>query len=166
MIVIVNMFFAEMVLLHLMVMTLTVEDNIRLAGYLCIVMYIVKSSWLPLTYGILEKKSKNKIILCFIKLLKTNILFKIFILFLIFIYDYKLYFASSKTKFNLFSQIHIYTYIYAGLFGSYLFLFFFWEIEKFWRREKEKGNKYVCAVYEWCVKFQSNVKALLDRKVL
>lgn len=52
-----------MILLHLMVMTLTIEDHIRIAGYLCIVMFIVKSSWLPLTYGILEKKSKNKIIL-------------------------------------------------------------------------------------------------------
>ena len=158
-IIFVNLFVADLTF-SILIMTLYyyVNDNCDICGILSVMLFILKFISLPILYKVLYEKSKNKIILGFIQLLKTNLLFKIFILFLTLIPENLLF---SK-KFKLFE---ILLYIYISLFGSYLFLFLWWEIEKWWKREKDKGNKYVFAVCEWCVKFRSNFKALLNKKV-
>ena len=162
-IIFVNFFIADVIVLFIILAAyLYANDDRHLCQSLDVMFPILKFSSLPILYKILYEKSKNKIILGFIQLLKTNILFKIFILFLTLIPEY-LFFISNAKSISILPYIQI--FIYVGLFGSYLFLFFFWEVEKLWRREKDKENKYVCTVYEWCVKFRSNVKALLNRKV-
>ena len=157
-IIFVNLFVADLTF-SILIMTLYyyVNDNCDICGILSVMLFILKFISLPILYKVLYEKSKNKIILGFIQLLKTNLLFKIFILFLTLIPENLLF---SK-KFKLFE---ILLYIYISLFGSYLFLFLWWEVEKWWKREKDKGNKYVCAVCECCVKFRSNFKALLNKK--
>ena len=158
-IIFVNLFVADLTF-SILIMTLYyyVNDNCDICGILSAMLFILKFISLPILYKVLYKKSKNKIILGFIHLLKTNILFKIFILFLTLIPENLLF----NKKFKLFE---ILLYIYVSLFGSYLFLFLWWEVEKWWKREKDKGNKYVCAICEWCVKAQNNVVALLNRKM-
>ncbi len=162
-IIFVNFFVADVTLLYIILALCAYanEEN-DIYNNLAAILSILKFISLPILYKILYEKSKNRIILGFINLLKNNIFFKIFILFLTLIPEY-LFFISNAKSISILPYIQI--FIYVGLFGSYLFLFFFWEVEKLWRREKDKENKYVCTVYEWCVKFRSNVKALLNRKV-
>ena len=174
-IIFVNLFVADITISYIYVSfiaILTRYDTVSILGIdvkcvdiyiiLLMVITILKYISLPILYNILYKISKNKIILGFIHLLKTNILFKIFILFLTLIPEYLFFISNSKST-SIFAYVYI--FIYFGLFGSYLFLFSWWEIEKWWKREKDKGNKYVCAVCECCVKFRSNFKALLNKKV-
>ena len=132
---------------------------------LFMLIYIIKNISLPILYYILEKTSKSKLIKKFINNLKHKFIMKLLVLFLSiipFLIWNKL--NDSLLKKEIWSDFFFFCIVF-GLFGSYLFLFLFWEVEKLWRREKEKGNKYICTVCEWCVKFRSNVKALLNRKV-
>ena len=175
-IIFVNLFVADITIPFILVVFaafVTRYDTVSILGLdvkcvdiyiiLLMVITILKYISLPILYNILYKISKSKIILGFIHLLKTNILFKIFILFLTLIPEYLFFISNSKST-SIFAYVYI--FIYFGLFGSYLFLFLWWKVEKWWKREKDKGNKYVCAVCEWVEKFQSNVKALLNMKII
>ena len=136
-IIFVNLFVADLTF-SILIMTLYyyVNDNCDICGILSAMLFILKFISLPILYKVLYKKSKNKIILGFIHLLKTNILFKIFILFLTLIPENLLF----NKKFKLFE---ILLYIYVSLFGSYLFLFLWWEVEKWWKNDCDKwyGSK-------------------------
>ncbi|MCI5823321.1 MAG: hypothetical protein MRZ90_00105 [Candidatus Gastranaerophilales bacterium] len=94
-IIFVNLFVADITISYIYVSfiaILTRYDTVSILGIdvkcvdiyiiLLMVITILKYISLPILYNILYKISKNKIILGFIHLLKTNILFKIFILFL------------------------------------------------------------------------------------
>ena len=132
---------------------------------LFMLIYIIKNISLPILYYILEKTSKSKLIKKFINNLKHKFIMKLLVLFLSiipFLIWNKL--NDSLLKKEIWSDFFFFCIVF-GLFGSYLFLFFFWEVEKWWRREKDKGNKYVCSVCECCVKFRSSVISLLNRKV-
>ena len=67
-----------------------------------------------------------------------------------------------------------------GLFGSYLFLFFWWEVEKWWQKDCDKWygskrikntqlylkiskifNKIISSIY----KFLEKIKKVLDKKI-
>ena len=175
-IIFVNLFVADITIPFILVVFaafVTRYDTVSILGIdvkcvdiyiiLLMVITILKYISLPILYNILYKISKNKIILGFINLLKINIFFKIFILFLTLIVTYLIHiFIGSNFSFSFI----LFDIIFFGLFGSYLFLFLWWEVEKWWKREKDKGNKYVCAVCEWVEKFQSNVKALLNMKII
>ena len=140
-IIFVNLFFADLTF-SILIMTLYyyVNDNCDICGILSVMLFILKFISLPILYNILYKISKSKIILGFIHLLKTNILFKIFILFLTLIPEYLFFISNSKST-SIFAYVYI--FIYFGLFGSYLFLFFWWEIEKWWKNDCDKwyGSK-------------------------
>lgn len=82
------------------------EDS-NICQYLDLVYPILKFTSLPILYNTLYKISKNKIILGFIHLLKTNILFKIFILFLTLIPEYLFFISSSKST-SIFAYVCIY----------------------------------------------------------
>ena len=161
-IIFVNLFVAGFISFIILALCMYANEDSNICQYLDLVYPILKFTSLPILYNTLNKISKNKIILGFINLLKTNILFKIFILFLTLIPEYLFFISNSKAT-NIFA--YVYVYIYIGLFGSYVFLFLWWEVEKWKKKKKDKGNKYVCAVCEWCVKAQNNVVALLNRKV-
>ena len=152
-IIFVNLFVADITISYIYVSfiaILTRYDTVSILGIdvkcvdiyiiLLMVITILKYISLPILYNILYKISKNRIILGFIHLLKTNILFKIFILFLTLIPEYLFFISNSKST-SIFAYVYI--FIYFGLFGSYLFLFFWWEIEKWWKRDCDKwyGSK-------------------------
>ena len=136
-IIFVNLFIADFIVLFIiLVLYMYANEDSNICQYLDLVYPILKFPSLPILYNILYKISKNKIILGFIHLLKTNILFKIFILFLTLIPENLLF----NKKFKLFE---ILLYIYVSLFGSYLFLFLWWEVEKWWKNDCDKwyGSK-------------------------
>ncbi|OLA94571.1 MAG: hypothetical protein BHW64_03080 [Candidatus Melainabacteria bacterium LEY3_CP_29_8] len=133
---------------------------------LFMLIYIIKNISLPILYYILEKTSKSKLIKKFINNLKHKFIMKLLVLFLSiipFLIWNKL--NDSLLKKEIWSDFFFFCIVF-GLFGSYLFLFFFWEIEKFWRREKEKGNKYICTVCEWCVKVGLKINKVLKMKII
>lgn len=135
-IIFVNLFFADFIVLFIILaLCMYANEDSNICQYLDLVYPILKFPSLPILYNILYKISKNKIILGFIHLLKTNILFKIFILFLTLIPEYLFFISNSKST-SIFAYVYI--FIYFGLFGSYLFLFFWWEIEKWWKSDCDK----------------------------
>lgn len=163
-IIFVNFFIADVIVLFIILAAyLYANEDRHLCQSLDVMFPILKFSSLPILYSILYKISKNRIILGFINLLKNNVFFKIFILFLTLIPEY-LFFISNSKSINIFSYIYI--YIYMGLFGSYLFLFLWWEVEKWWKREKDKGNKYVCIICEWCVNVWVKINKVFKMKVI
>ena len=173
-IIFVNLFVADLTF-SILIMTLYyyVNDNCDICGILSAMLFILKFISLPILYKVLYKKSKNKIILGFIHLLKTNILFKIFILFLTLIPENLLF----NKKFKLFE---ILLYIYVSLFGSYLFLFLWWEVEKWWKNDCDKWygskrikntkiyleiNKIFNKIISSICKFLEKIKKVLGKKV-
>ena len=79
-IIFVNLFFADFIVLFIILaLCMYANEDSNICQYLDLVYPILKFPSLPILYNILYKISKNKIILGFIHLLKTNILFKIFI---------------------------------------------------------------------------------------
>ena len=126
---------------------------------------VTKYFSLPLLYNFIEKNSTNCIIKKIVYKLKYTFYSKLFILFITILpFIIFNYFSRNSLKKEIWNNFFFFCIVF-GLFGSYLFLFLWWEIEKWWKREKDKGNKYVCAVCECCVKFRSNFKALLNKKV-
>ena len=187
-IIFVNLFVADITISYIYVSfiaILTRYDTVSILGIdvkcvdiyiiLLMVITILKYISLPILYNILYKISQNRIILGFINLLKTNIFFKILILFLTLIVAYLIHiFIGSNFSFILFDII------FLGLFGSYLFLFFWWEIEKWWKNDCDKWygskrikntqlylkiskifNKIISSIY----KFLEKIKKVLDKKI-
>lgn len=134
-IIFVNLFVAGFISFIILALCMYANEDSNICQYLDLVYPILKFTSLPILYNTLNKISKNKIILGFIHLLKTNILFKIFILFLTLIPEYLFFISNSKST-SIFAYVYI--FIYFGLFGSYLFLFFWWEIEKWWKNDCDK----------------------------
>ena len=121
-IIFVNFFIADVIVLFIILAAyLYANDDRHLCQSLDVMFPILKFSSLPILYKILYEKSKNKIILGFIQLLKTNILFKIFILFLTLIPEY-LFFISNSKSINIFSYIYIYICIWVS--SAVIFFFF------------------------------------------
>lgn len=152
-IIFVNLFVADITISYIYVSfiaILTRYDTVSILGIdvkcvdiyiiLLMVITILKYISLPILYNILYKISKNRIILGFIQLLKTNLLFKIFILFLALAPGFLLILIYNP---EIDLVLYLYIYIYMGLFGSYLFLFFWWQIEKWWKSDCDKwyGSK-------------------------
>ena len=140
-IVFVNLFIADFIVLYIILaLYMYANEDSNICQYLDLVYPILKFTSLPILYNILYKISKNKIILGFINLLKTNIFFKILILFLTLIPEYLFFISNSKST-SIFAYVYI--YIYISLFGSYLFLFLWWEVEKWWKNDCDKwyGSK-------------------------
>ena len=152
-IIFVNLFVADITIPFILVVFaafVTRYDTVSILGLdvkcvdiyiiLLMVITILKYISLPILYNILYKISKNKIILGFINLLKINIFFKIFILFLTLIVTYLIHiFIGSNFSFSFI----LFDIIFFGLFGSYLFLFLWWEVEKWWKNDCDKwyGSK-------------------------
>lgn len=98
---------------------------------------LLKFIYLPLTYNLMEKKSKKSFILNFIKNLKNNNKFKLRALFfsltpyLIF-YFYLIIKKAGSSSFNLLSITYLICFmsIVTGVFGSYLMLFAWWKFRK------------------------------------
>ena len=191
-IIFVNLFVADITISYIYVSfiaILTRYDTVSILGIdvkcvdiyiiLLMVITILKYISLPILYNILYKISKNRIILGFIQLLKTNLLFKIFILFLALVPGFLLILIYNP-EIDLVLYLYIYIYIYMGLFGSYLFLFFWWEVEKWWQKDCDKWygskrikntqlylkiskifNKIISSIY----KFLEKIKKVLDKKI-
>ena len=152
-IIFVNLFVADITIPFILVVFaafVTRYDTVSILGLdvkcvdiyiiLLMVITILKYISLPILYNILYKISKNKIILGFINLLKINTFFKIFILFLTLIVTYLIHiFIGSNFSFSFI----LFDIIFFGLFGSYLFLFLWWEVEKWWKNDCDKwyGSK-------------------------
>ena len=150
-IIFVNLFFADITVPFILIAFaafVTRYDTVSILGLdvkcvdiyimLLMVITILKYISLPILYNILYKISQNRIILGFINLLKTNIFFKILILFLTLIVAYLIhFFIGSNFSFILFDII------FLGLLSSYLFLFLWWEVEKWWQKDCDKwyGSK-------------------------
>lgn len=131
-----------------------------------IIFCFLKLLVLPIFYNMLETRSKNVKIVKFIKNLKSKFGTKLLVLFLSIIP----FLIWNKLNYSLFKKEVWLNFlgfcIISGLFGSYLFLFFWWEVEKLWRREKDKGNEYVCTVCEWCVKVGLKINKVLKMKII
>ena len=107
---------------------------------LIISILLLKLLVLPIFYNMLETKSKNVSIVKFIKNLKTKFRLK-FLILLVSIIPYLIFNMLIKPNDILFSFLVL--CVISGLFGSYLFLFFWWEIEKWWKNDCDKwyGSK-------------------------
>ncbi len=107
---------------------------------LIISILLLKLLVLPIFYNMLETRSKNVKIVKFIKNLKTKFRMKLLILF-VSIIPFLIFNMLTKPNDILFSFLVL--CIISGLFGSYLFLFFWWEVEKWWKNDCDKwyGSK-------------------------
>ena len=125
-----------------------IKYNNELANFFWILFIIIaimfcflKLLVLPIFYNMLETKSKNVKIVKFIKNVKHKWGMKLFVLF-ISIMPFLLWKMLND---SLLSKEIWYCFVFfciiLGLFGSYLFLFFFWEVEKWWRRYGSKRIK-------------------------
>ena len=98
---------------------------------------------LPIFYNMLETKSKNVSIVKFIKNVKHKWVMKLLVLFVSIMpfLLWKMLNNSLLTK-EIWYCFFFFCIVF-GLFGSYLFLFFWWEIEKWWKRDCDKwyGSK-------------------------
>ncbi len=134
-IIFVNLFVADITISYIYVSfiaILTRYDTVSILGLdvkcvdiyiiLLMVITILKYISLPILYNILYKISKNKIILGFIQLLKTNLLFKIFILFLALAPGFLLILIYNP-EIDLVLYLYIYIYIWVSLAVIY-FCFF------------------------------------------
>lgn len=101
---------------------------------LIILILLLKLLVLPIFYNMLETRSKNVRIIKFIKNLKSKFGTKLLVLFLSIIP----FLIWNKLNYSLFKKEVWFNFlvfcIISGLFGSYLILFLFWEVEKWWRR--------------------------------
>ena len=108
-----------------------------------ICIFIIKFISLPLLYSFLSKNSQSRLIKKFIYALKNKIIVKFFILFLSII-PFLIWnkFNDSLFKKEIWSDFFFFCIVF-GLFGSYLFLFLWWEVEKWWRNDCDKwyGSK-------------------------
>ena len=118
-----------------------IKYNNELANFFWILFIIIaimfcflKLLVLPIFYNMLETKSKNVKIVKFIKNVKHKWGMKLFVLF-ISIMPFLLWKMLND---SLLSKEIWYCFVFFcivfGLFGSYLFLFLFWEVEKLWSR--------------------------------
>ena len=124
-----------------------IKYNNKLANFFLILFIIVviifcflKLLVLPIFYNMLETKSKNVRIVTFIKNLKYKWGMKLFVLFL----SITPFLLWNKLNYSLFNKEKFFYFcIILGLFGSYLFLFLWWEVEKWWKNDCDKwyGSK-------------------------
>lgn len=125
-----------------------IKYNNELANFFWILFIIIaimfcflKLLVLPIFYNMLETKSKNVKIVKFIKNVKHKWGMKLFVLF-ISIMPFLLWKMLND---SLLSKEIWYCFVFFcivfGLFGSYLFLFLFWEVEKLWSRYGSKRIK-------------------------
>ena len=107
---------------------------------LIILTLLLKLLVLPIFYNMLETRSKNVKIVKFIKNLKTKFRMKFLILF-VSIIPFLIFNMLTKPNDILFSFLVL--CIISGLFGSYLVLFLWWEVEKWWKVDCDKwfGSK-------------------------
>ena len=107
---------------------------------LIISILLLKLLVLPIFYNMLETRSKNVKIVKFIKNLKTKFRMKLLILF-VSIIPFLIFNMLTKPNDILFSFLVL--CIISGLFGSYLVLFLWWEVEKWWKNDCDKwyGSK-------------------------
>ena len=104
---------------------------------------VIKYFSLPLLYNFIEKNSTNCIIKKFVYKLKYTFYAKLFILFITILpFIIFNYFSRNSLKKEIWNNFFFFC-IVVGLFGSYLFLFFWWEIEKWWKSDCDKwyGSK-------------------------
>ena len=102
---------------------------------IAICIFIIKFISLPLLYSFLSKNSQSRLIKKFIYALKNKIIVKFFILFLSII-PCLIFNMLTKPDDILFSFLVF--CVISGLFGSYLFLFLWWEVEKWWQKDCDK----------------------------
>lgn len=127
-----------------------IKYNNELANFFWILFIIIaimfcflKLLVLPIFYNMLETKSKNVKIVKFIKNVKHKWVMKLFVLF-ISIMPFLLWKILND---SLLSKEIWYCFVFfciiLGLFGSYLFLFLWWEVEKWWKNDCDKwyGSK-------------------------
>ena len=127
-----------------------IKYNNELASFFWILFIIIaimfcflKLLVLPIFYNMLETKSKNVKIVKFIKNVKHKWVMKLFVLF-ISIMPFLLWKILND---SLLSKEIWYCFVFFciifGLFGSYLFLFLWWEVEKWWKNDCDKwyGSK-------------------------
>ena len=127
-----------------------IKYNNELASFFWILFIIIaimfcflKLLVLPIFYNMLETKSKNVKIVKFIKNVKHKWVMKLFVLF-ISIMPFLLWKILND---SLLSKEIWYCFVFfciiLGLFGSYLFLFLWWEVEKWWKNDCDKwyGSK-------------------------
>ena len=127
-----------------------IKYNNELANFFWIAFIIIvimfcflKLLVLPIFYNMLETKSKNISIVKFIKNVKHKWVMKLLVLF-VSIMPFLLWKMLNN---SLLTKEIWYCFVFFcivfGLFGSYLFLFLWWEIEKWWKRDCDKwyGSK-------------------------
>ena len=143
-----------------------------------ICIFIIKFISLPLLYSFLSKNSQSRLIKKFIYALKNKIIVKFFILFLSII-PCLIFNMLTKPDDILFSFL-VFCLI-LGLFGSYLFLFLWWEVEKWWKNDCDKWygskrikntkiyleiNKIFNKIISSICKFLEKIKKVLDKKII
>ena len=164
-----------------------IKYNNELASFFWILFIIIaimfcflKLLVLPIFYNMLETKSKNVKIVKFIKNVKHKWVMKLFVLF-ISIMPFLLWKILND---SLLSKEIWYCFVFfciiLGLFGSYLFLFLWWEVEKWWKNDCDKWygskrikntkiyleiNKIFNKIISSICKFLEKIKKVLDKKV-
>ena len=143
-----------------------------------ICIFIIKFISLPLLYSFLSKNSQSRLIKKFIYALKNKIIVKFFILFLSII-PCLIFNMLTKPDDILFSFL-VFCLI-LGLFGSYLFLFLWWEVEKWWKNDCDKWygskrikntkiylkiNEIFNKIISSICKFLEKIKKVLDKKII
>lgn len=99
---------------------------------------VIKYFSLPLLYNFIEKNSTNCIIKKFVYKLKYTFYAKLFILFITILpFIIFNYFSRNSLKKEIWNNFFFFCIVF-GLFGSYLFLFLWWEIEKWWKNDCDK----------------------------
>ena len=142
--------------------------------------FIIKYFSLPLLYNFIEKKSTNYIIKKLIYKLKYTFFSKLFILFIsICPYIIFNYYSRNSLKKEMWSNFFFFCIVF-GLFGSYLFLFLWWEVEKWWKNDCDKWygskrikntkiyikiNKIFNKIISSICKFLEKIKKVLGKKV-
>ena len=147
---------------------------------LFLLIYIIKNVSLPILYYILEKTSKSKSIKKFINNLKHKVIMKILVLF-VSIIPFLIWnkFNDSLFKKEIWSDFFFFCIVF-GLFGSYLFLFLWWKVEKWWKNDCDKWygskrikntkiyikiNKIFNKIISSICKFLEKIKKVLGKKV-
>ena len=164
-----------------------IKYNNELASFFWILFIIIaimfcflKLLVLPIFYNMLETKSKNVKIVKFIKNVKHKWVMKLFVLF-ISIMPFLLWKILND---SLLSKEIWYCFVFFciifGLFGSYLFLFLWWEVEKWWKNDCDKWygskrikntkiyikiNKIFNKIISSICKFLEKIKKVLGKKV-
>ncbi len=143
-----------------------------------ICIFIIKFISLPLLYSFLSKNSQSRLIKKFIYALKNKIIVKFFILFLSII-PCLIFNMLTKPDDILFSFLVF--CVILGLFGSYLFLFLWWEVEKWWKNDCDKWygskrikntkiylkiNEIFNKIISSICKFLEKIKKVLDKKII